>query len=259
MTAIVERAKQSNTRIFIDAEQQSFQPTINAWTLELMREHNVPANVTENGPLIYTTMQAYLKSTRSSIIDHLRLSHEEGWTLGIKLVRGAYISTETRSLIHDTKADTDAAYDEIVKSLLEKTMPIPGVPQCEFPYVGLLIAGHNSNSVQQALAIENSIVASGGNSANCEYGQILGMADEISCQLVQMGQKEAANLLPSATEKNFRSRVLKASVWGSTQECMQFLLRRAIENQAAVTRTREWKTGLKTELWRRLTITFRSA
>jgi proline dehydrogenase len=83
MDAICKRAAAQQSRVWVDAEQQVFQPTIDRWTTDLMRRHN------KNGyALISLTVQAYLKSTRSTVEQLLKQAQRDDFTLGIKLVRG---------------------------------------------------------------------------------------------------------------------------------------------------------------------------
>ncbi|KAJ0159644.1 putative proline dehydrogenase, mitochondrial, partial [Colletotrichum tanaceti] len=103
-----DEARAHGSRLWIDAEQQALQPQLDEWTIDLMRRHN-----REGRPLVYNTIQAYLKASRANAERHMALAAREGWSLGVKLVRGAYIENETRSLIHDTKEDTDRNFDDI--------------------------------------------------------------------------------------------------------------------------------------------------
>lgn len=236
MKTILDIAAQQNTRVWIDAEQQVVQDTIDAWTISLMREYN-----TNGRAILYNTMQAYLKSTPSRISQHLALAASEGWLLGIKLVRGAYIASEPRHLIHDTKAETDAAYNSIAEGLL--TGNFPGIEGPGKPYVRVFLAGHNEESVQKACAIHRERVLAGKPVQELELGQLHGMADELSCRIIQAAREaETEGLAP---------RPFKCLAWGTNQECMQFLVRRAVENKGAVERTKDWKAGIKDELWRR--------
>jgi hypothetical protein len=243
MSEIANTAITAKTRIEIDAEQTFFQDTIDEWTFDLMRTYNRPPNITSNGPPIFNTYQAYLKSTPERLTKILKRAKEEGCEVGIKLVRGAYIASERRELIHDTKAETDAAYDGLVESLIRKTLP--GISKDGYPPLRLFVAGHNEASVQKAIKLEKEMMGSG---VRLEYGQIQGMADELSCSLLQMGR--------IAGEGGLVPRAYKATVWGSVQECMQYLVRRAVENKAATLRTREWRVGAKREMWRRVSATF---
>jgi proline dehydrogenase len=246
-------AKQS-TRVWIDAEQQVFQPSIDKWTMDLMRHYN------RNGKAhIYTTFQAYLKSTPARIKQHLELAKREDWLLGIKLVRGAYIALEQRHLIHDTKADTDKAYNMVAQNLLTQTFP--GISSNGFPQVRLFLASHNSHSVQKAYSLHRSLILAGKSTIGLEFGQLQGMADEISCGLLKLCQKECFNTesteLDPTMARAVAPKAFKCLAWGSTRECMQFLVRRAVENRGCMNRTHEWLVGLRRELWRRVRVALR--
>ena len=246
---ICDTATKQNTRVWIDAEQQIFQPTIDAWTVDLMRHYN-----RHGAARVYTTFQAYLKSTPTRIAQHLELAKKEDWVLGIKLVRGAYIASEPRHLIHDTKADTDNAYNSIVQSLLTRTFP--DISNDDFPQVQLMLASHNKESVQKAYSLHRSRILAGEPTIELEFGQLQGMADEVSCGLLKLCKIEGANAemaqLDPMITKAVTPKAYKCLAWGSTQECMQFLVRRAIENRGSMDRTNEWVAGLRRELWRRM-------
>lgn len=82
ISVICERAAAQGSRLWIDAEQQVFQPTIDRWTVDMMRRYN-----TSGEALISLTLQAYLKSAESTLGKLLQQARDENWTLGIKLVR----------------------------------------------------------------------------------------------------------------------------------------------------------------------------
>lgn len=240
---ICDVAAKQDTRVWIDAEQQIFQNTIDAWTIDLMRRYN------KNGKAqVYTTFQAYLKSTRNRIAKRLELAKNEDWLFGIKLVRGAYIASEPRHIIHNTKAETDDAYNSIARDLLCRTFPPSITNTSHFPRVNLFLAGHNAHSVQKAYNLHRSRVLAGLPTIPLEFGQLQGMADEVSCGLLQLCHQEAETKdLVQVAPKAF-----KCLAWGSTGECMQFLVRRAVENRSSMDRTGEWAAGLRRELWRRV-------
>src|ERR1700710_739751 len=93
---ICERCKERKVRMLVDAESQHFQRGISRVTLELMRKYNRDGYAS-----VYNTYQAYLKSTPSTLTSHLSAAQQECFTLGLKLVRGAYMASDERSLIHD--------------------------------------------------------------------------------------------------------------------------------------------------------------
>lgn len=220
-----------------------------------MRKYN-----TEPGKaVIYGTYQAYLKSTPATLASHLAIAQRDGFTLGVKLVRGAYLGSDPRHLIHDTKADTDACYDGIADSLLRrqwghvlKSEGAAGAP--EFPATSLILASHNAESVRRAKAIWDA----GEARIHVLFGQLQGMADEISCELLSAKKEGEAAVAeaekhsgasPVATRKALET--YKYLVWGTTGECMKYLLRRAYENRDAVSRTRAGRDAMWTELMRR--------
>jgi aspartate aminotransferase len=83
--------------------------------MELMKKYNRDGYAS-----IYNTYQAYLKSTPDTLAKHLAIADEEGFTLGLKLVRGSYMATDERCLIHDTKQQTDDAYNSISQGALRQ-------------------------------------------------------------------------------------------------------------------------------------------
>ncbi|KAF2210015.1 hypothetical protein CERZMDRAFT_45903 [Cercospora zeae-maydis SCOH1-5] len=247
---IMRTAQAQGTRIFLDAEQQVFQSTIDRWTVDLMRQYNVNGEV-----LILNTYQAYLKATRGIIRDHLKLAQQEGWSLGVKLVRGAYILHDIRSRIHDTKADTDASYNGIVQSLLTRSYDDVG-PE-NFPKVRTFLAGHNTDSIQRAAKLHKDLVLQGSKPGTLEFGQLYGMADHVSGELllrVEAARKAAPDLTGEDAEiqRQVAPRVFKCVHWGSVRECLHFLTRRAAENQGSSDRLRDGLLEARRELWARL-------
>lgn len=253
--SICQLAASRGVRLLFDAEQQALQPGIDQWSLDFMRKYN-----TAESAVVYGTYQAYLKSTPATLGRHLAAARDGGFALGVKLVRGAYLGSDPRHLIHDTKADTDAAYDGIVQALVEKQWagplirpPTPASVQgrnqneqtaAEFPELALVVATHNRESVLKA----RELLSRTNTTSDVTFAQLQGMADEVSCELVS-SNTPATIAGPSVTME--KSRAYKYLVWGSTGECMKYLLRRAHENRDAVQRTRSGRDAMRTELLRR--------
>jgi len=248
--SVCRLAAERGVRLLFDAEQQAVQAGIDDWTVEYMRRFNSGGRA-----VVYGTYQAYLKAAPEILSRHLAVARREGFALGVKLVRGAYLGSDPRHLIHDTKADTDAAYDGIAAALLRGSWSGPLVrpegtaSDDQFPCVSLVLASHNRESVLKARAI----IDAGQSVTEVAFAQLQGMADEVSCELVAptstpatAGQKNEKSLVPN------RLKAYKYLVWGSTGECMKYLLRRAHENRDAVERTRSGRDAMRAELWRRL-------
>ncbi|KAG7293698.1 hypothetical protein NEMBOFW57_003755 [Staphylotrichum longicolle] len=236
--SICQLAASRGVRLLFDAEQQALQPGIDDWSLKYMRKYNTP-----DAAVVYGTYQAYLKGASAVLSQHLAAAREGGFALGVKLVRGAYLGNDPRHLIHDSKADTDLTYDGIAEALLRKQWNAQLQPHTEaegsaaFPNVSVVLATHNRDSVLKAQAI----LSEGKIDADVAFAQLQGMADEVSCELVTTSS--------GAAEK---ARAYKYLVWGSTGECMKYLLRRAYENRDAMQRTRDGRDAMRTELLRRV-------
>lgn len=246
--SICELATSRGVRLLFDAENAALQPGIDAWTLEYMRKYNK----NEQGKaIVYGTYQAYLKGAPAVLASHMATARKEGFTLGVKLVRGAYLGSDPRHLIHDTKADTDNAYDSISESLVRRSYgtilkPVAGESDGEFPDINVVLAQHNQTSVRKIQSIRNSQIETGEEQIDLVHAQLQGMADEVSCELVHAGKSR------NGDKKIDIPQAYKYLVWGTTGECMKYLLRRAQENKDAVQRTREGRHAMASELARRL-------
>lgn len=208
---ICAAAAERGVGLLVDAEQAALQQGVDKWTLHYMRKFN-----TGRKAVVYNTYQMYLKRSTGVLEAHLKQASQEGWRLGVKLVRGAYLHTDPRELIHDTKAHTDAAYDEAADMLIKNG-------------VDTVVASHNKESVTKALHAARGREKDG----MLVFAQLMGMADDLSLSLVG------------------RAQVLKYAVWGSTGECVKYLLRRAEENREAVGRSEESYCAVVNELKRR--------
>ncbi|KAI5825600.1 FAD-linked oxidoreductase [Schizophyllum commune Tattone D] len=148
---ICTRARERGVRIIIDAEYSWYQPAIDALTHSLSRKFNVlEDDPTKVQPLVYGTYQAYLRRTPAHIARAAADAHAGGYSLGVKLVRGAYHPHEVGAwkAAHDainnaqnpqanlvarmtlvpaaehppvwsTKPETDACYDKCVSMLID--------------------------------------------------------------------------------------------------------------------------------------------
>ncbi|KAL5535007.1 PUT1_2 [Sanghuangporus sanghuang] len=149
---LCRRAKERGVSVCIDAEYSWYQPAIEAFQLALMREFNrvepstrkdvLPENsVLPSGhPQIYGTFQTYLRRAPEHLEQTLRDAEEGRYSLGVKLVRGAYHESETTSHRHSqshtsssssispdplppvwaTKVETDACFDECARILVRR-------------------------------------------------------------------------------------------------------------------------------------------
>ena len=177
---LAEAAHTNGVRLMIDAEQTYFQPAIDHVVLQLQREFN------KEDPIIFNTYQCYLKDSRARMLLSLRRSQEEGWKLGFKAVRGAYMVQESKRAreigydcpINDTIEHTHVTYDSVVESALRANSKGTGTE--------VMIASHNEDSIVAAVRLIGELgidKASGG----VYFGQLLGMRDSVSFGLGAAG------------------------------------------------------------------------
>lgn len=243
ITAACDAAAAKGVSLLPGAEEEITNLGLEKWTLALQKKYNTP----ENGrAVLYITYQCYLRSIATRLSQHLQAASKGGYIAGVKLVRGAYLTSEPKELTFDTKEGTDAQYDACAEAVVKQgwtdTVTAPSV-NIAFPPVNIVLATHNLISVQKAKKIRASQMLSvpAESLPRLTYAQLQGMADEISQSLVQDPTMKA----------DTQAKVVKCMTWGTTTECLNFLLRRASENKEAALRTEDTRKAMGAELWRR--------
>ncbi|KAK5251552.1 proline dehydrogenase [Cryomyces antarcticus] len=248
---VCDLASSKGVKLLPAAEETRTNTGIDQWSLNLQKQYNnTPGKV-----VLYNTYQCYLKATPATLARHLAAARRDGFTLGIKLVRGAYLAAEPEHLTLATKEETDSAYDSIAESLMKRQYgsvlaPLQGFGSEAFPAIDVVLACHNAVSVRKAQALRSEQSARGEPKVPLVYAQLQGMADEVSCELVQAGKAQ----LDADSEKLDIDvpEVYKCATWGTTGQCLNYLLRRAAENKDAAGRTKESRRAMAGELWRRI-------
>ena len=117
---LCEGARAAALPLLLDAEQTHRQPAIGMLARALSREYNPPGAA----PLLYNTHQAYLRGAEARLREELAHARAHGYTLAVKLVRGAYTEGEVQrgnaAALQPSKAATDAAYDACAALLLRR-------------------------------------------------------------------------------------------------------------------------------------------
>ena len=241
---ICRRATKRGVGLLFDAEQVSLQDGIDNWTMFFAKRYN------KEKAVVFGTYQAYTKRTPANLAKHLDLAREENFVLGVKLVRGAYLGSDPRELFWATIDETHNCYNDIAKAIMRKQYqgilrPVEGRSD-EFPRVSLVLATHNAESVRLAIKLRDEQARNREERIELAYGQLLGMADNVSGELVQtaMTRLESHN---SDADLDI-PKAYKYVVWGKMGLCMKYLLRRAYENKDAVSRTKEARQALGREL-----------
>ena len=244
MHAVCRAAQAKDVALLPAAEETWNLAGYQAWSLGLQRTYNVHGR-----SVLYNTYQAYLKQAAGTLAAHLAIAKEEGFTLGIKLVRGAYLATEKRELIWPSIEATHRNYDEIMAALLRRQYNAVLQPadagEVAMPEINVVLATHNAATVTKARALREEQRARGEARVPLVFAQLQGMADEVSCGLIAACRDKDGTV---------QERVLKCTTWGTMYECLNYLLRRAAENKDAASRTADTRRAMQAEIVRRLKV-----
>jgi proline dehydrogenase len=204
---ICKYAADKGVRIFVDAEETWIQDVIDELTLEEMRKFNKAGEKT----IVYNTNQMYRKASYGILERHLQEARKGGFTIGAKLVRGAYMEKESKRAaekgyedpINPSKQSTD---DEYNKALTLSLNNIDSISVC--------LGTHNEESCNLAVALMNEKLIAKGDK-RVFFAQLLGMSDNISFNLANAGFN-----------------VAKYVPYGPIESVMPYLFRRADENSS---------------------------
>lgn len=221
---VCHAAHDKNVALLIDAEESWMQDAADEIVTNMMRKYN------KEKPIVFNTLQMY----RHDRMDYLQVLHqqarEEGFYIGMKLVRGAYMEKEINraeergypSPICASKEATDQNYDNAVLYMTE-----------HLAQMAIFAGTHNEESSYKLI----ELMAHKGIAKNDDriwFGQLYGMSDNISYNLAAHGYN-VAKYLP----------------FGPVRDVMPYLIRRAEENTSVAGQTSRELTLLKTERKRR--------
>jgi proline dehydrogenase len=222
--AVCKLAKEQNVPLLIDAEESWMQNAADDLVTQMMRKYN------REKAIVFNTLQMY----RWDRLDYLKKMHEqaksEGFYIGMKLVRGAYMEKENKRAeengyktpICATKVGSDENYDAAVAYMVEN-----------IDKMAIFAGTHNELSSYKLI----ELMKEKGLSSNDEriwFGQLYGMSDNISYNLAANGYN-VAKYLP----------------FGPVRDVMPYLIRRAEENTSVAGQTSRELMLIKKERERR--------
>lgn len=203
LDAVCHFAWSRNVKLFIDAEESWIQDSIDHLANLMMKRYN------KEQVIVYNTFQLYRHDRLQFLMDSFEKANQEGYMLGAKIVRGAYMDKERErakemgypSPIQPNKAATDDAFNTAVRFCVD-----------HYETVASCLASHNAESVllQAKLIDERGIQK---DHPNLNFCQLLGMSDHLTFNLAESGYN-----------------VAKYLVYGAVKEVFAFLVRRAEEN-----------------------------
>ncbi|CAG8770194.1 21455_t:CDS:2, partial [Dentiscutata erythropus] len=235
---ISETARQFNVKLLIDAEQTYFQPAIDYIAMRLSLKYNelLDESNIQDGPIIFNTLQMYLKDSISRLQRDYELSRRNKSVFAAKLVRGAYMFSERLMAnesgypdpVHDNIENTNKSYNGAVEFLLrelyenKKNLVAKNVNGSSHHLkvrnnpLEFVIASHNEETIIKACEkIEQCGIDL--NSGAVYFAQLYGMCDQITYTLGHLDYP-----------------VYKYIPYGKVNEVIPYLVRRAQENSSVL-------------------------
>lgn len=222
--AVCKKCKAHDVAVLIDAEESWMQDAADALVTKMMQKYNT------DKPIVFNTLQMYRHDRLDFLKQQHALAKKEGFHLGYKLVRGAYMEKENKRALENgylspiciSKQETDINFNAGVKYILDNLQDI-----------ALFSGTHNEESslllmqLMQEHGIDN-------NDSRVWFGQLYGMSDHISFNLSHRGYN-VAKYLP----------------FGPVRDVMPYLIRRAEENTSVAGQTSRELNLLTKEIERR--------
>ncbi|KAJ8751730.1 hypothetical protein K2173_025903 [Erythroxylum novogranatense] len=225
---ICQRCLEANVPLAIDAEHTSIQPAIDYFAYTSAIQYNKDDN-----PIVYATIQAYLKDAKDRLLLVTKAADKMGVPMGFKLVRGAYMSSESKlasslgyeSPIHNDIRQTHDCYNDCASFMLDRIANGSD---------GAVLATHNIESGRLA-ATKAHDLGIGKINQKLEFAQLYGMSEALSFALTNAGL-DVSKYLP----------------YGPIDTVLPYLLRRAEENRGLLSASSLDKELIRKELKRRL-------
>lgn len=224
---ICQKAKNCGLTVMIDAEETWIQAAIDDLALEMMRKYN------RDNCALCNTLQLYRKDRLAHLKARYEIAETEGFFIGYKVVRGAYMEREAaraealnyENPIHLTKEATDRDYNAAVDFILE-----------HLHRISLFAGTHNEESCYR---LREKLAEKGfpNDYHKVWFGQLYGMGDHISFELAHRGYK-VAKYLP----------------YGPLRDVIPYLVRRARENTSVKGQSSRELRLIRRELKRRKSI-----
>lgn len=200
---IAATAAKHKVGLLIDAEESWIQQPVDDLTDELMAQFN------KTNAIVYNTFQMYRHDRLAFLKRSFEKAQQQGYLLGAKLVRGAYMEKERKraeemgypSPIQPDKEATDRDYNAAVTFCMER-----------LDKLAVFVGTHNEQSSMLAASLLHQQELPHDH-PHVNFSQLLGMSDNITFNLAHAGY-HVSKYLP----------------YGPVKDVMPYLLRRAQEN-----------------------------
>lgn len=221
---VCKEAHKRKIAILIDAEESWMQDAADDLVTEMMRKYN------KERAIVFNTLQMYRHDRLQYLKDLHKIAQEEGFYIGMKVVRGAYMEKENERAktkgyptpICASKEATDINYDAGVSYMLE-----------HLNEMAIFVGTHNEISSYKVMNAISQLSIDR-NDKRIWFGQLYGMSDNISYNLA-----------------TYNYNVAKYLPFGPVRDVMPYLIRRAQENTSVAGQTNRELELIKTERNRR--------
>lgn len=221
---ICSKASEYQIPVLIDAEETWIQDPIDALATEMMKKYN------SKKAIVFNTYQLYRTASLQNLKDAVAKAEKEGYHVGAKLVRGAYMEKERErarefgypSPIQPSKEESDKAFNQALEFCVANQQRM-----------AVMCGSHNeySNLYLTQLMDQQGIAK---NDVRFWFAQLYGMSDNISFNLAKAGY-----------------RVAKYVPYGPVKSVMPYLFRRASENTSVAGQSSRELILIRKELKRR--------
>lgn len=219
-----KKAYDLNVSLLVDAEESWMQDAADELVEIMMRKYNTKKAI------VYNTLQLYRWDRKDYLKELHEKALEDGFKIGIKAVRGAYMEKEREraerkgypSPICKDKQATDKNFNTAVDYMAR-----------HIDSISIFVGTHNEESCYGMMKLMDELQISKSDE-RIGFGQLFGMSDHISFNLADAGYN-VAKYLP----------------FGPVRDVMPYLIRRAEENTSVAGQTTRELSLLKKERKRR--------
>lgn len=217
-------AHDKDVLLLIDAEHSWMQDAADEIVLDMMRKYN------KEKAIVYNTAQMYRWDRLQFLKDLYEIAKTEGFHVGMKVVRGAYMEIERQRAAEKGYKDpicvdkpaTDINYDQGIAFMMD-----------HINNMAIFAGTHNENSSYLLMDLMQKHNISH-NDKRIFFGQLYGMSDNISFNLAKANY-HVAKYLP----------------FGPVKDVIPYLIRRAQENTSVKGQTNRELDLIETEIKRR--------
>jgi len=221
---ICKKAFDLNVPVLIDAEESWMQDAADDLVEKMMRRYNT------KDVIVFNTIQCYRWDRLDFVKDLEVKARNEGFRVGVKLVRGAYMEKENeraKTLNYQTpicadKPATDINFDDVLRYTVDR-----------LDIFSVFVGSHNEPSTYLTMELMEAKNLKKDH-PGIWFGQLYGMSDQITYNLARDGYN-VTKLLP----------------FGPIKEVVPYLIRRAEENTSVAGQTGRELSLLNQELTRR--------